>query len=314
MCWPNEMTVKRFVGLSQLSVLHNNFNKVLKKMFSKLIVYTLNFFAFCGFYPEFFGSLAKRINSQFIFIIHIFLGMFFVYYFQLVFSIDKLKEFTVEYLYSFIAFLSAILTYWVVIIESYLNRNNQKKLWRILQQIDRYYAQHNHVCFRSYLAKYWGFSVSNLIIYFLLFCQFFMTFEYGSLFSTIFLVGFLLCFMVLLEFCTRRIFYYLFYLEVVQFELKLIETETLQIVNAFKSKCVYGFSDRNQSIVNFERRRFVWIREYYLLVWKLCDHVNSTLGWSTFAVVLYNISELASGITSLCDGIIDDDIQISRNY
>lgn len=86
-------------------------------------------------------------------------------------------------------------------------------------------------------------------------------------------------FFLLYMLCRNRVFYFLFYIELIKYELKIIEKES-----GDKSS-----SDRNETEI-FSRRRFLWLREHYQTIYEIKEYVNSKFSWSNTATVMYSFN------------------------
>lgn len=115
-----------------------------------------------------------------------------------------------------------IIACWTIIIESYIQRKSRRKFWQLSQRIDEQYAQHNDVKFQKYLIKFFVFSIFKVSIIIHAHYVRNVLFHLGIILSSV------------LEFiCFGRMLYYLFYVEVIQFELKVIENEPCEQVKRF---------------------------------------------------------------------------------
>lgn len=97
---------------------------------------------------------------------------------------------------------------------------------------------------------------------------------------------------LLYEICQLRVFYYLFCLEVVNFQLKMIdnEVETMQNALNFTSKKSTSYLIRiseTSIFYSFESQRLKWIREYFFRIYEMINLLNETFGWSQVAAISF---------------------------
>lgn len=89
------------------------------------------------------------------------------------------------------------------------------------------------------------------------------------------------CFRILMLICRLRFFYYQFYVEVINFELSVIEKEAKKMFETSMNDFFGGINNP------FELQRLKWIREYYAIIQKMSVFVNAIFGWSNVALILY---------------------------
>lgn len=226
--------------------------------------------------------------SHFIFVVHILFGILFTYYlldikswYILYLSLKNVpisRKF--EMLNEVSQFACAIISYWIITIESYAQRKNQQRFWQILQSIDLHFAQHNRINFRSFLIKFYGY----FLCYFLIIAHFFEeTISDGAIAS-------------LWTFCQIRIFHYLFYVELIKLELEIVNHESKQMFETFKGRFSWDINAQNMKIKLFVRRRFIWLREYCQLVQELINNSNSIFGCSNLSTILYIFNLLLTNL------------------
>ena len=84
----------------------------------------------------------------------------------------------------------------------------------------------------------------------------------------------------------NRSFYYLFFVELIKYELHLIWSELDEIMSnrhSGKSKSVWKEKD---FIKQFYRIRFKWIREFYQSIYDMNIALNTVFGWSNVVIIL----------------------------
>lgn len=160
-----------------------------------------------------------------------------------------------------------LILYWLSILELFSKRKTQRQFWDCLQRIDKEFCCHQNLRFRAYLLK--------ISIYFSLFVSMFINY-----FSILFskdkseMYYFWFCFFCVAWFRLNQFSYYLFHLEFVLNELKMINREVDKILEVCKLKNAKVF------LKEFNRSRLKWIREFYGTIHEMCDVINAVFGWS----------------------------------
>lgn len=91
----------------------------------------------------------------------------------------------------------------------------------------------------------------------------------------------------LLSMYQHRIFYYLFYLDLLRNELKTIVNKVKKMVRSLKIPKIYR---KKKTFKKFEQNRLKWIREYYKLIYEMNECLNSVLGWSNLVTILFSFA------------------------
>lgn len=250
---------------------------------SKLLLY----FDLWGLFTQFNRLFKQSKFSRLIFILHIFLvsaSSYLICKYLLRPVSDKLG--TVNDVLKHIVLL---FSYWLSIFELYLKRRTQNRFWHHVQHIDRHFCSHQRFSLANYMF--------NLKVYFCISAISYIGFL-QRIISTIgleFIYFWFPCVFVVLGFQNRS-FYYLFYLEFVKHELKMIDHEISEIVNAYEN---VKFNARNVLTMKFHRNRFKWTRQYFESVHSLCGILNSVFGWSNVANILLSFHFVLTDINWL---------------
>lgn len=242
-------------------------------MFSKSIICMLNLFSACGFHPEFNNrpSTKQQLISWLIFLFHIALAICLTlynikYFIWLGSKSSKLQTFSglTEYFY-------ATVTYWIILGESFVQRKNQQKLWKTFHEIDELFTKRNTQKYQMYFIKF----IENIALYIITLMLIWM--ESILSFDTFCAIT------LLLTLCRFRLFFYLFYLELIKCELKTMEYKAGNIL--LRKGC--------------RRNGVKYIRQYYQLVYQLNDCINAIFGWSNLLSLLFGMCFIFTDITWL---------------
>lgn len=209
------------------------------------------------------------------------------------FTIDDNPIFAMKTINFVIPYFWAPICFWMIICESFFQLQNQLHFWKLVHDIDRNYNQHNNIFLRYYVYKFSEYFSCVCV------CGAYAMYDHWNHNIT---AGFVvLIFIVTFANCGIRQLYYLFYVELIKIELKFIETEATQIFAACEMKFFREPYDQKTQIEQFDRSRFLWIREYYALIYQLHDFVNLKFGWSILGSFLCGFIRLMCDLCSIVD-------------
>lgn len=247
-------------------------------MLPKWMIYILHYFDLCAFCTAIKSSQRYQKIVRLSFLSHVIIAtistLFIIRYLNRPIS-DILG--TVNDIVKFGVGLSV---YWSSILEMNLNCDAQKLFWMRFQKIHNQYCTHQSFLLRNYLIKCAIYSIAMFFIFFSYFWKIiacnvkFLYFFFSYLFVMVMYVN--------------RAFYYLFYLEIIAYELGKIENEVKSIVRIIEFKRTSIFGIKYQMHGEFERKRLKWIREYYQLIYEIAMDLNNVYGWSNVETILYS--------------------------
>lgn len=169
-------------------------------------------------------------------------------------------------LLNFACFYSAALvTYWIIMIESYLQKCPQKRFWEIFKRLDDF-GQCKQSMKQLYVYKY--------VIHLTLFVVMLLVSAQDANTSA----GAIMTYYVLLFMCNNRIFYFLFCLTLIKYELEQIKHYSL----------FYRSFDRETIVCNIRNKA----RKHYQRVFEMTECMNGFFGWSQCATVLLSFYTL----------------------
>lgn len=247
-------------------------------MFSKSILFILKYFEIVGFITEYRinSSKEKKQFSRISTLVHSAIAIYFIcivyYLFSHVFFELKILMLTNELL----KHLNSVACYWVTVIEIYINRGRQHRFWKMFQEIDEKYCQHNRTSMFSYSLKFFE--------YFFILSAVQMCITKNFIHVNTIVTIFSITYFFLAQICVCRSFYYLFFVHLITHELHIIHNEVLAMVKKSKEFQSWKISNRH---VCFEISRLKWLREYYCLVHEMSECINLVNGWSQFATITY---------------------------
>lgn len=259
-------------------------------MFSQWIRILLKLFDICGFYTESSIASASRKHVVLLFVFHI-VWTCVCSYFIIRFSMQPpvmtdVLPFSINY---FIQHLSAMFAYWMITVESFVQRSAQRQFWKIYEHVQNHRRDGKQPLLRSYLIKLIEYFVVITLVQ-IYFMHYFTKFVQNLLF-------FRISYFIFVMVCQYRVFYFLLYLEIIKIELQNIKSELKRIVNL--SQFDRTFSIRSNKRVNprtnrvdskmrnFVRFNLIRINEYYRLIFELGNCTNDVFGWSNITTILF---------------------------
>lgn len=236
------------------------------------------FFDLCGLSAQFRTYTNQLKFHLIIFILHIILetlATVFVVIYLLRPDDDEIAR-----LNDCLKFSALIIVNWLSLVELYSKRNLQKLLWHCVLSIDQHFCSHKQYKLQNYLNKLKIYFVCAMIAYAIYLYR--LINNTGTKF-----VLFWFSYSFMMIFFKIRSFYYVFYLEFIKSELRIIDHEVTAMLNDCTVLQSYCMSRKSKFAVKFYRNRFNWIRQYYGLVYDLCCNVNTLFGWSNVVVILF---------------------------
>lgn len=230
------------------------------------MVRVLNGFDICGYCTEASALTKYRKVNLLIFTVHYILAILFSYYgFQVFVELYPLIG-LLETLNELVQYTVALFTYWLILFDSLRFRQKHRRFWQIVQRIDQHFCAQTEVL-RSFSYK--------IIEYFpVTLCLYTMIFAMGATPQT----GSVYIFFALIAICHLRVFYYMYCLQVVDWQLKMIENEIVVI----KNNLPHVLNKRYR----FDLNRFRWINQYYYCVIEMTVLLNDIFGVSQIALIL----------------------------
>lgn len=238
-------------------------------MYPKWMHYILKYFDFWGFHTEFHSNGLHQKSTHFILCIRIVIGI--IGEVAILKYIDRLQDDVLGTINDYIKLHAMQISYWAPIIESYTQRKQQQTFWKILREIDTKYCSRRTFELKNYIYKFILFPLM-----FILSNWRFSLFFYGD--GSEYLV-FRLTYTFMSITCQNRIFYNLFYMELIKSELKTINLD-IKRMNRICS------NEGNGLYEAFELKRLKWARQYHALIHHLCIRYNTVLGWSNTVSIL----------------------------
>lgn len=261
-------------------------------MLSHHVEYLLIFFDVCGFNTG--ASKLVKISPKIkylIFVAHISLALvltvfkfhLFVIYYSVLNVVEAISE-SLQY-------STALFTLWLIIFDSICHQASHKLFWETVQQIDCWFCQQFHMNIRNYLLK-------GVEFFFVTIVAISTRIKMNEMTN----VSTEIAYFVLFEICHSRVFYYLFCLEVVHFQLERIKNEVKTMQGALnfistKSEAYLIRISETSIFYSFELHRLRWIREYFSLVYEMINFLNETFGWSQVAAISFCFHLLLTEVT-----------------
>lgn len=236
------------------------------------------YFDLWGFTTQFKASRSK-LNDNNVFIIHIILALLASFF--IVLYLIRPNDDEIARLADYLKFSVLFVVYWLSLIELNSKKDVQRKFWHHVHTIDQYLCSHRQFRLTNYLKK--------LRIYFSFVGIAFAMYLYRTIHYTgTNVLFFWVSYMFSIIFFKTRSFYYIFFLEFIKNELKIIDREAAALLKDCNAATTTENLSRLYRLTkSFRLSRFKWIRKYYGLVFDLCHTVNAMFGWSNIVVILF---------------------------
>lgn len=176
-------------------------------------------------------------------------------------------------------FTVLLVSYWLSIFELYFNKKILQNYWKLFEFMDHRFSSHQQFLLGNYLFKmkiYFVVSMSANCVYF----------QRLISNSGIKFLYFWISYVFVVLFYQNRSFYYLFFLEIVSYELNQIDREINQILSDCDNLNNKFIRKKRIFIEEFCHNRFKWIRNYYQSIYDLNGIINKIFGWSNVVTIL----------------------------
>ncbi|XP_055295867.1 uncharacterized protein LOC129565239 [Sitodiplosis mosellana] len=243
----------------------------------KWIVFILRYFDCWGFCTE-FQTTQRRSDECYLVILVLHIVMDFFAAWSIVAFLKRPTDDELGHVNDVIKLGGILFVCFLSVTESYFKRKRQRRFWHVFQKIEQSYRSRQSFRLQSYLKKFaffiFGSITSTLYLMF-------YSYHNGSLFINY--PHFWFTYEIVTRQYRNRVLYYLFYLELVENELKTIEG--LARDAAQSSHCsMYKIDKRENSGNQSDLKR---IFEYYQLACELSEELNSVFGWSNAATISF---------------------------
>lgn len=237
-------------------------------MFSRRVSFIIHFFDFWGSFTEYSYSPRFQQVICIVFMLHICFAVFSTLFIGYVlFSIKSLK--LLDKINEFVQYQYSLYSYYIFLIESYLHRQEQRSFWKIYEQIDDKSGFKCHSYSRKLIEFFVVVFAANVI------CIYLTDVE-----TNVWIV-----YTILSVVNHVRLFYYIFYLELLKSELKFVEKQIREMIEL--SRFSYAYNQHRN-------RHFKDIRIRYSIICDLIDHLNEIFSLSNFSTMLYHFLYLFS--------------------
>lgn len=255
------------------SYISHQLNRKRERMFSKRITILLATFHMLGFFPEYLHRAKSRNISIIVFTLAS------ANAFLLAYALTRFFDFfntSLSTLNLFIKYIMLFMCHCLVHLESFANRHIQRRFWNYFKEITKFRRENDKLPINLYILKY-----INIVLV-LIVSQYFLV--PNSTLDNIYTVILLFTYLYFSIICISRCFYYLFYVELMKFELQIILKQTDKMVEINQNEYLWKMFVECD---DFGKKCFQSVREHYLLTHALSNCVNDSFGWSQIAIVLF---------------------------
>lgn len=164
----------------------------------------------------------------------------------------------IEVINYMLQYTAALCDYWLIIFDAILYRQEHRRFWTYFQHIDQSYSNQCHFNPMRYFLKFVSFFFAS----FLCIAAIILTNPLATDEAAY-------AYLPLIFICEFRIFYYIFYLELLHFQLKKIDENCL-----LKKKGI-------------ELHEMKWIRDYVHCVYEMTNLLNEIFGLSQLTGIMF---------------------------
>lgn len=227
-------------------------------MLSNQIECILNLFDIFGYNSGSSQLSRNQKTACFIYIMHILLAIFYtIYAIQSMIMVPGIRM--IVLINAAFVYISAVSAYWFIVFDSIFHKRENQLFWIFLKRNNEFLTDLNTMCFKLKLAVYICTTISCVLLYILT--------SDVSIGLTMFLHS------ILIKICEIRVFYYLFCLDVLYHQLKII-VQKLEMIKTKINFCI----DSNE---------FKWIRLHYNCVYQMANLLNDVFGLSQVTGISY---------------------------
>lgn len=249
-------------------------------MFPKRVKYMLTFFDAFGYNSGSSKLSSHRKVANLIGFLHLLLAIFFTCFtFYAKIQLSPSVQF-LELLNHLLQYSSQLCQFWFTIWDSFHHWREHHRFWAVFEEIDKSFQSQNNFTCRLFMLKLFSIilaTILSLLLYYLVFDT-----------SSPHMNEILINQTILMKLCQFRIFYYLFCLEIINFQLKSIEN-ALKKMNAQMNF---------PSIGNLYH--FKWVQQYYRCVYEMSNLSNDIFDWSQIAAVIFCFYTFLTDLNWFC--------------
>lgn len=249
------------------------------KMLPTRVTYMLTFFDALGYNSGSSKLSNKHLTANLICISHILLAISFTFFYFNI-RLPPSTQF-LEIINQLLQYFSSMCLYWLTIWDSFHHWREHHRFWKIYQKINESFQIQHNFTFRLFILKLFSIILSTFLSF--LICYF--------VFDSTYYMKEMLLNSIWVKLCQFRVCYYLFCLELMNFQLKSIESALNQI------------NERINVPSDGAAKRFKWIQEYYYCVYKMVTLMNVIFDWSQIAAVIFCFNALVTDLNWICTHI-----------
>lgn len=220
----------------------------------------LTIFDVCGGCNSGLSKLSRYRNC--IYFLHSSLAIVLIWYTTRLVEIYYSKILLLEAISECLQYITALSTYCLIIFDSMVFHREHRAFWAILQQIDGSYNSQTEITFRSYMVKFGAYLLKTILFSTLRLCTPIVSFDVDAAYIYLFTI------------CEVRIFYYIFCVEILNFQLNAIDQELHETVAV-------------DTVLAAPFPRFGWIRAYSHTIHKMSRLLNKVFGWSNVSTISF---------------------------
>lgn len=234
-------------------------------MLPKQIIYLLTMFDAFGVCNSGNSKLSKY--QIHIYFVHFALAISLTWYLSCLIDIYYSEILLLEAVSESLQYLTALSTYCLIIVDSIAFRREHHEFWTLVQQIDRSYSSQTDITFRSFIVKLCAYLLRTIATTTFRLCIPYVGVWVDCSYVYLFIMS------------EVRMFYYIFCLEILYFQLEAIDKELRVIID--------GSRANENTFAKFSCERFKWVRGYFHSVYRMMYLLNKIFGWSHVSAISF---------------------------
>lgn len=164
-------------------------------------------------------------------------------------------------------------TYVFIILDTLLQQQKHQQFWKTFQLVDEYFTCQNNFNFKCYIWRCIEYFAVTIV---------FMVIIFGTT-SRISIEIVLILYMIMIKVCNLRVFYYIFCVEILNFQIKTVDSEYKLITSPRGNTSIYW-------------HRLTWIRWHHQCIFEMSQLLNEVFGFSNVATISFCFYFLLSNV------------------
>lgn len=246
----------------------------------KIVLHTI-FFDLWGFLTEYPHTQCYHRFAYFVLLLNFCLAIFLLFYTGYFVTYLLVNFKILEAMNEFSQYWCLLLTYWIILIETFCKRGTQRSFWTHFKQLNDVERIKGNSLYLYELVECFILSLTTLVIH----CHIW------SIPLDILIPYFTMYYIVQV-----RVFYYVFSMKLIASIINNINMEIEEMERLWEER----FENSTGNILNGVKKRLWHIQRTHFTVHELVRHINNNFSCSSLAIILCQFYVLCSNLNWLC--------------